>query len=98
MISRRSLFSFLAAAPVGAVAAVRAVAEARSVDPPMIGIGDKIEGPIFRKDYINWVDPDYDERTGEVLRPLLTASECEQRREAIRAMMERADFSAYWKT
>jgi hypothetical protein len=41
------------------------------VDPPMIAVGDAIQGGTnLYAGAINWVDPDYDERTGEVLRPI----------------------------
>ncbi len=41
------------------------------VDPPMIAAGDAIQGGTnLYAGAINWVDPDYDERTGEVLRPI----------------------------
>jgi hypothetical protein len=41
------------------------------VDPPMIAVGDAIQGGTnLFAGAINWVDPDYDERTGEVLRPI----------------------------
>jgi Bacteriophage head to tail connecting protein len=43
----------------------------KSVDPPMIAVGDAIQGGTnLYAGAINWVDPDYDERTGEVLRPI----------------------------
>jgi hypothetical protein len=43
----------------------------KSVDPPMIAVGDAIQGGVNLIDGgITWVDPDYDERTGEVLRPI----------------------------
>jgi hypothetical protein len=41
------------------------------VDPPMIGVGDAIQGGTnLYAGAVTWVDPDYDERTGEVLRPI----------------------------
>jgi hypothetical protein len=41
------------------------------VDPPMIAVGDAIQGGTnLYAGAVNWVDPDYDERTGEVLRPI----------------------------
>jgi hypothetical protein len=41
------------------------------VDPPMIAVGDAIQGGTnLYAGAMNWVDPDYDERTGEVLRPI----------------------------
>ena len=41
------------------------------VDPPLIAVGDAIQGGTnLYAGAINWVDPDYDERTGEVLRPI----------------------------
>jgi hypothetical protein len=41
------------------------------VDPPMIAVGDAIQGGTnLYAGAINWVDPDYDERTSEVLRPI----------------------------
>jgi hypothetical protein len=41
------------------------------VDPPLIAVGDAIQGGTnLYAGSINWVDPDYDERTGEVLRPI----------------------------
>jgi hypothetical protein len=41
------------------------------VDPPMVAVGDAIQGGTnLYAGAINWVDPDYDERTGEVLRPI----------------------------
>jgi hypothetical protein len=41
------------------------------VDPPMIAVGDAIQGGTnLQSGAITWVDPDYDERTGEVLRPI----------------------------
>jgi hypothetical protein len=40
-------------------------------DPPMIAVGDAIQGGTnLYSGAITWVDPDYDERTGEVLRPI----------------------------
>jgi hypothetical protein len=43
----------------------------KSVDPPMVAVGDAIQGGTnLYAGAINWVDPDYDERTGEVLRPI----------------------------
>jgi Bacteriophage head to tail connecting protein len=46
------------------------------VDPPMIAVGDAIQGGTnLYAGAINWVDPDYDERTGEVLRPITVNGE-----------------------
>jgi hypothetical protein len=46
------------------------------VDPPMIAVGDAIQGGTnLYAGAINWVDPDYDERTGEVLRPIPVSGE-----------------------
>ncbi len=43
----------------------------RMTDPPMVAVGDAIQGGVnLYAGAINWVDPDYDERTGEVLRPI----------------------------
>ena len=43
----------------------------KSVDPPMIGVGEAIQGGtnLFAGG-MTWTDADYDERMGEVLRPL----------------------------
>jgi hypothetical protein len=43
----------------------------KSVDPPMLGVGEAINGGtnLFAGG-MTWTDADYDERTGEVLRPL----------------------------
>jgi hypothetical protein len=41
------------------------------VDPPMIEVGDVIQGGTSQyANAIEYIDPDYDERTGEALRPL----------------------------
>ena len=41
------------------------------VDPPMKAVGDAIQGGVnLYAGAINWVDPDYDERTGSVLEPM----------------------------
>ncbi len=41
------------------------------VDPPMKAVGDAIQGGVnLYAGAINWVDPDYDERTGAVLEPM----------------------------
>lgn len=43
----------------------------KSVDPPLLAAGDVINGSInFYAGGITWMDPDYDERTGEALRPM----------------------------
>lgn len=43
----------------------------KSVDPPMVAVGDVINGGInLGAGQITWLDPDYDERTGEALRPM----------------------------
>ena len=80
-ISRRGLFGFLAGAPVaavGAIAAARSIdctgayeiaQRLREFDPPMIEAGD-FTNLNLNAGAINWVDPDYDERTGTVLRPI----------------------------
>jgi hypothetical protein len=44
-------------------------------DPPLIAVGDAIQGGTnLYAGAINWVDPDYDERTGEVLSPVYPAT------------------------
>ena len=41
------------------------------VDPPMIGVGEAINGDTnLQAGGVTWTDADYDERTGEVLRPM----------------------------
>jgi len=41
------------------------------VDPPMIGVGEAINGDTnLQAGGVTWTDADYDERTGEVLRPI----------------------------
>jgi hypothetical protein len=41
------------------------------VDPPMVAVGDVIQGGTnLYAGAITWLDPDYDERTGEALRPI----------------------------
>ena len=43
----------------------------KSVDPPMIAVGEMITGGVNTyAGGVTWVDADYDERLGEVLRPL----------------------------
>jgi Bacteriophage head to tail connecting protein len=43
----------------------------KSVDPPMIAVGEAINGGTnLYAGGITWTDADYDERTGEVLRPM----------------------------
>jgi hypothetical protein len=44
------------------------------VDPPMIGVGEAINGDTnLQAGGVTWTDADYDERTGEVLRPITLA-------------------------
>jgi hypothetical protein len=46
------------------------------VDPPMIGVGEAINGDTnLQAGGVTWTDADYDERTGEVLRPITLAPE-----------------------
>lgn len=41
------------------------------VDPPMVGVGEAINGDTnLQAGGVTWTDADYDERTGEVLRPI----------------------------
>jgi hypothetical protein len=43
----------------------------KSVDPPMIAVGEMIQGGVNTyAGGVTWVDADYDERLGEVLRPM----------------------------
>lgn len=43
----------------------------KAVDPPMIATEEMIRSPIdIQPGMVTWVDSDYDERTGEVLRPI----------------------------
>src|SRR6266852_1052605 len=70
-VSRRGLFGLMAVAPIAAVKVVQAAAEPERVfvDPPMIAIEDMFQGGTnLYAGAINWVDPDYDERTGEIVR------------------------------
>lgn len=44
---------------------------AKILDPPMKAVGDAIQGGVnLMSGAITWVDPDYDERTGEALTPI----------------------------
>lgn len=43
----------------------------KSVDPPMVAVGEMIQGGVNTyAGGVTWVDADYDERLGEVLRPM----------------------------
>ena len=43
----------------------------KAVDPPMIAVEEMVKSPIdIRAGGVIWVDADYDEKTGEVLRPM----------------------------
>lgn len=43
----------------------------KATDPPMIAVGEAIQGGVnVGASMITWTDADYDERTGEVLRPM----------------------------
>lgn len=43
----------------------------KATDPPLIAVGEVINGGVnLGASMITWVDPDYDERTGEALRPM----------------------------
>lgn len=45
----------------------------KAVDPMMIAVEEMVKSPIdYRPGGITWVDADYDERLGEVLRPIAT--------------------------
>lgn len=44
---------------------------AKTLDPPMKAVGDAIQGGVnLYAGAINWLDPDYDERTGAALEPM----------------------------
>ena len=67
------------------------------VDPPMIGVGEAINGDTnLQAGGVTWTDADYDERTGEVLRPITLAPEGltfgAQREDRIEKMIDAAFF------
>jgi hypothetical protein len=66
-------------------------------DPPMIGVGEAINGDTnLQAGGVTWTDADYDERTGEVLRPITLAPEGLQfgaaREDRIEKMIDNAFF------
>ncbi|MGY3393445.1 hypothetical protein ACVWW6_006036 [Bradyrhizobium sp. USDA 3311] len=65
------------------------------VDPPMIGVGEAINGDTnLQAGGVTWTDADYDERTGEVLRPITLNPEGlkfgAEREEVITQMIDQA--------
>ena len=67
------------------------------VDPPMIGVGEAINGDTnLQAGGMTWTDADYDERTGEVLRPITLNPEGLQfgaaREERIEQIIDQAFF------
>jgi hypothetical protein len=66
-------------------------------DPPMIGVGEAINGDAnLQAGGVTWTDADYDERTGEVLRPITLNPEGlkfgAEREERVEALIDSAFF------
>jgi len=67
------------------------------VDPPMVAVGEAINGGVnLYAGGITWVDSDYDERTGEVLRPLTLRPEGLQWGDARETKIEQAIADAFY--